>query len=273
MGVLSKLAVKAALKTVPRLAVEKAGLVLPETHPLRVKSFNEKFSGSKVRDEHGNLLPVHHGSPVRGFREFDVSKINKNDPDGPYNGFWFTSDFDSAEGSGKFPWGRPNADDAETRTFYLDLKNPADRRTARKTAREWRELLDRYGDMPDATMQNGTRRLLQEKGYDGIVHRPYIMPDRNVFERDGAVRIPEIGADLRVNKDYGGVDYYSDDIGHVTGYTDFDDAMNYLKHGTYVAFQPNQMKLAGTGNNGLFAHPSRIDKARGGRVSPFKVKR
>lgn len=210
--------------------------------------FKRWFGDSKVVDENGKPLLVYHGSPVRGFDTFDLSKVNAYDPDGPYNGFFFSSSREHAEGAGRFPYGRPDATDSETRAFYLSLKNPATREQARKVARELRD--DWAAQYPSArSLQDATRMELQARGYDGVVHSPYVSPSKAAFDRDGRVPLGKSGYTL-VNED-GGVSLYDGNDEFITGYTDWNDALNQLKDGTFVAFNPASIKSA-TDNNGDF---------------------
>jgi methyl-accepting chemotaxis protein len=202
-------------------------------------AFKRWFEGSKVVDEHGAPMVVYHGSPERGFTVFDKDKINANDPDGPFNGFYFSSSQEDAHTAGSFPWGRPNSN-GEVRPFFLALRNPVTRRQANKVARE----IDRDWEVrhPDArSWQDATRMELQKRGHDGIVFEPYVIPDRAAFERDGKVPFGKSNYELRKNTEYSSVDLYQGEE-HITGYESFDQAVDMLKAGVYVAFEPGQIK-------------------------------
>jgi hypothetical protein len=208
--------------------------------------FKEWFGDSKVVDFDGTPLIVYHGSPERDFYIFDINKVNPNDPDGPYNGFFFSSSYEDADGAGRYPYGRPNAKNPQTRAFYLSLQNPATRAQARRVARE---LGDSWRDNHD-TLQEAVRIELQKQGFDGIIHEPYVNPSREAFERDGRVALGKNKGELVKNTEDGGVDLYEDGM-LITGYMDFDNAMEQLRHGIFVAFRPEQIKSA-TENNGNF---------------------
>jgi hypothetical protein len=119
--------------------------------------------GTAVVDDAGQPLVVYHGSPVRDFEQFDLEKANKNDPDVPVVGFWFAESEKEASDSGRFPWMRPNADNAQVRPFTLDVRNPATR------DKVW-EVFD---DIPYATNEAVTAEL-QRRGYDGVIASPGI---------------------------------------------------------------------------------------------------
>jgi hypothetical protein len=201
------------------------------------------YRDGKIVDSLGRPVLVYHGSPVRGFTEFDLSKVNANDPDAPYNGFWFSTSRDDAERSGRFPWGRPNADDAETREFYIALQNPATRAEARKVAREIEGNWEKRH--PDArSLQDATRMELQARGFDGVIHEPYIADieaAREEFERVGKLKLHR---GEWIEKDEQGVALHSTRAGHITGYESFDDAMRFLRHGTFVVFDPKLIKAS-----------------------------
>jgi hypothetical protein len=209
----------------------------------RGESDKTSLKNTKVTDGDGNPLVVYHGSPDSGFTEFDPNRINASDPDGPYNGFWFSSDFSEAEAAGRFPWGRPNATNAETRPFYLDIRNPATRAQAMKVAREIEGDWDKKH--PNArSLQDAVRFELQARGFDGIIHEPAVSPSKEAFERDGEVPLGKKGQRLVRDDENGGVDLFSGSD-HITGYMDFDDAVRQLGSGTFVAFKPEQIKPVG----------------------------
>jgi hypothetical protein len=213
-----------------------------------VRAFWRWFGDSKVVDAEGRPLVVYHGSPVAGFIEFDPSKINASDPDGPYNGFWFSSSQSDADVSGRYPWGRPNAANPETRDYYLALQNPATRKQARSVAREISS--DWETQYPAArSLQDATRLALRARGFDGVVHEPFVIPDRETFERDGVVSLGKRDAELEREPD-GSVTLLERGE-EVTGYSTFDEAVLSLRDGVFVAFDPTQIKSA-TGNRGTF---------------------
>ena len=162
----------------------EAGPLTPE---VAAENFNNWFGQSKVVDEKGKPLTVYHGTPGPAFEQFDKSFINPNDPDGPYNGFWFSSDKDEAASAGQFPWARPNSATATTGAYNLSMQNPAPRAAIADAKQAWR---DQLGKGEGLTLQDFTRQHLQQQGYDGIFHTPYRGKlDREAFERDGQVKV------------------------------------------------------------------------------------
>lgn len=234
------------------------------------QSFSRWFGDSKVVDENGKPLVVYHGSPAIGFTEFDKTKINANDPDSMTNGFFFSSSESEADAAGKFPWGRPNAPEAQVRAFYISLQNPASRAEANRVGRE----LERSGfeeKYPTArSLKDATRMELQARGYDGVVFEPYAVPDRATFDRDGRVAVGKKGYSLKENPD-GGVDLYDSNDQYITGYLDFAEAVRMLKDGTYIAFEPNQIKSA-TDNVGTFDAADPDIRYSPGRQQPTDAK-
>jgi ribosomal protein S18 acetylase RimI-like enzyme len=235
-------------------------------------SFRKWFGNSVVTVDGkagSEPLVVYHGSPIKGFEQFDKNKINPYDPDGPYNGFYFTSDEKDARRSGDFPWGRPNTKGGgETRAYYLALQNPATRSYARKVANEIANTWEQK--YPEARSLNDAVRMdLQTRGHDGIIHEPYFVPSKEEFERSGKVSLNKFGRELRKSEEYpGGVDLYSGNE-HITGYTDFNEAADMNRHGVFIAFEPTQIKSA-TGNTGEFSpeNPNILySKARGAKVA------
>ena len=210
--------------------------------PTGTSAFQRWFSGSKVVDENGDPQVVYHGSPVRGFKEFDLSKVNPNDPDSLVNGFWFSTREESAESSGKFPWGRPNAPDAEVRPFYLSIKNPAARKDVRR-------VVDEIEDRDEVATREAVRLELQKQGFDGYLHirAPLVTQEmRDAVERGEKAYLNPQQSRWLQKGDHGGVDLYDKAVGgHVTGYADVDDFLS-MSEGVWVAFQPSQIKPADT---------------------------
>lgn len=205
--------------------------------------FRRWFRESKVVDVSGAPLIVYHGSPVRGFTVFELDKINKNDPDAPYNGFWFSSNFRDAKMSGDHPWARPSPKDGgETRAFYLSLQRPATKKEAYAVARE----LDFSEGSPyyHLTTQEAVRLELLKRGYDGVIHEQPIYFTDEMRARVAAGEKVAIRGSYYVQKerlDAPYVELYNSG-GHVTGYGDLKDVEDYYSTGVYAAFLPNQIK-------------------------------
>lgn len=96
---------------VNRLIKEKPMKTASATHKLN-REFDSWFSGSKVVDEDGNPLIMHHGTDKK-FTVFDKSKTAQGI-------FWFTSDKGSIERGEAGAGGSGNIMEA-----YLSIKNPA----------------------------------------------------------------------------------------------------------------------------------------------------
>lgn len=214
--------------------------------------FKTWFGDSKAVDENGEPLVVYHGSPTAGWTEFDLERINANDPDGPYNGFFVSTSFEDADAAGRFPWGRPNAKNPETRAFYARMENPATRSQAWDVSREirnnWEEL------HPQArSLQDAVRLELQKRGYDAIIHSPYVSPSREAFERDGEVMLGK-GSYKLIKEESGYVGLMNGEE-YITDFETFEEAVASVGAGTFVLFDPNQLKSA-TDNSGAFSRGS-----------------
>jgi len=216
---------------------------------------------TKIRMPDGSLRVVYHGSPTAGFERFDISKVNPDDPDSYVHGFWFSTKEDTARSSGRFPWGRPNAPEAEVRSFYLKIENPASPKDARQAFRDLR----REGK---PASNKAVTQELERRGFDGYVHRKPLPADlKDRFERDGEVTW---GRYTLKNEGEMGVGLYDPRVGgHVTSYRDIDDAIDLLEDGTYVAFRSEQIKS--TENVGTFddsdhiLYSARVDPGRSAR--------
>ena len=228
------------IKVIRSLAVPQI-----ETH-----QFKTWFRDSKVVDEQGEPLVVYHGSPVKGFTVFDLAKVNPDDPDASYNGFWFSSSEDDAGMSGDHPWGRPDTPGGgETRPFFLSLQNPATRKEAYAVSRS---IDQDEGPYAGLSLQEATRLELQKRGYDGVIHEAPVIFTPDMRARVAAGEEVSLGrGSYWVQKDeFGGVDLFNSG-GHVTGYADLQELEDYFRVGCYVAFLPTQIKSA-TGNVGTF---------------------
>jgi len=206
------------------------------TRPTDTPEFRSWFAGSKIVDAKGEPLVVYHGSPVRDFEEFDESKINENDPDAPYNGFWFSSKKQDALGAGRFPWGRPNEQNAQVRAFYLSMKNPASRGDVRGAQRL--QLKEAKEGRP-----RPLRKILQEMGFDGVIHRLPPMFDRDEYERTGETA--SNGYILRRSDDHDGTDIFYEPgnlNNYLTGCATYEEAAELVGEGTYVVFDSRDIK-------------------------------
>ena len=83
--------VKARAEVMPEaMGMPEPELILQTDTP----EFKSWFGDSQVTSSEGAPMVVWHGSPVHDFDVFDTGKINSNDPDAPYNGFWFSPEMD-----------------------------------------------------------------------------------------------------------------------------------------------------------------------------------
>ena len=120
-----------------RLAKDSEGRTLTEAQ-------QEYFKDSKIRDENGNLLVVYHGTDA-DFTVFDVSKGRS---------------FADIQGSFFSPWELDSRGYGKNvKTYYLNIKNPADWKTAYKAL-----------EMFKTDNQRGikAREYLKSLGYDGV---------------------------------------------------------------------------------------------------------
>lgn len=150
---------------------------------------------------------LYHAS-IESFKEFDVSKIRKDETDAPFNGFWFSSDPHTS-----CAWCNPKY----LKTCRITLKNPC----------TWDIV---YQLLKKERLYSCTelREKLIELGYDGIVVRdkPYI--DKEVLNSTGKFKFKTLRGneyELVIDKDYGGVDLYYDDE-CITGYCDVEDYLS-----------------------------------------------
>ena len=109
-------------------------------------------------------IRAYHGSPD-DFETFDPKMINPNDPDAPYNGFWFTNKEEEAISWAKHPYRRISPNGGFTRAYDLKLDNPATKQQAYAVAQELRQV-----DHSPRTLQEATRLELMRRGFDGIIH-------------------------------------------------------------------------------------------------------
>lgn len=225
------------------------------------KAFKKWFGDSKIKDRNGNPIIVYHGSPVRGFTKFQIDKANPNDPDSVFNGFWFTTSSSDARNSGRYPWGRPNNEKAQTRAFYLKIENPIKRRDAEKLHRE----LQRKGIFLN---REEMRKELVKRGYDGVVFQDPLLDFAEVMERDGVYHLED--GRRYVTEDYSFYDHtgkkhsFKDTI---VVYDGREEGVRYYSikeaeastNGVYVAFNGDQIKSA-TANTGKYSDKSHIYK-------------
>ena len=122
-----------------------------------------------------------------------------------------------------------------------------------------------------------SRHLIQEAGYDGIIHSK--RPEIDLAEYENQIKekgfyIGEYvsGKQFKLvpNKE-GLIDFYEKDIGYITGGFESIDEFRELFDDVYVAFEPNQIKSA-TDNNGNFdINSNDITKSEGLKMKTIKL--
>lgn len=182
---------------------------------------------------------MYHGTPNMSFDRFDVSKSNPHDPDDVVNGIWFTSRANSAKSAGDFPYGRPNAKESRVIEADITLQNPATRTDVTKAAKE---AAQRLADGADGTLQNVTREILTDKGFDGFV-RTNIKIDKAKFLKQGRITLDDGRYLVDMKNEWpGGVDLFDADGSHITGYLDIDDAAKQLDEKVIIVFDEKAIK-------------------------------
>lgn len=204
---------------------------------------------SKVVDENGEPKVVYHGSVSEDIEAFDKNKINANETDAYYNGFWFSTDSETSPA-----WRTAK----KVYPVFLNLRNPITRKQAHKIAREYfkdEEFDDSIGSEGIRSGADAVRAKLQQLGYDGVID--FAHPKINVqeFKETGQTTFETSGGTKYViMQESDGVnvyeyDYYSDDhIGEFNTSVDtieefFNDAY-FFGDETFVVFEPNQIKSA-----------------------------
>jgi hypothetical protein len=213
---------------------------IPQTESPQFKRW---FKNSVVVDENGEPLLMRHGS-VSEFDIFDKSKIRVDDYDAPFNGFWFTSD----------DWASPAFTSPKyTKEVYLSVQNPAPWQVWRKVSKEVENYYEEYKSKGARGYGDTVRMVLQDMGYDGVIWEGKPNVDLSALEKDSRVEFETLRGnkyELRKNKELGGVDLYSNCMGHITGYNDAQEYLS-LQETVVVVFEPNQIKSA-RNNNGNF---------------------
>lgn len=207
------------------------------------QAFQQWFVDSKAIDQNGAPQLFYHGS-LEEFTVFDEARIRANETDAVYNGFWFTSEKESASPA----WRNPK----HVNSFYLSIQNPAPHQVVN-------ELYNQVKNSPDSeekySLANGFRSWadviryeLQQLGYDGVIHQD--VPEINLeeYEEKGETSYTtNRGFKYKLKKDaeWGGVDLYKvrhDYDDHITGYEDINDFMSQHQERVFVVFNSNQIK-------------------------------
>ena len=200
------------------------------------------FEQTKVVDKEGKPAVMYHGS-VEDFDAFDVSKMAQSDPDAPFNGFWFTSDKQSASPAFKNP--------RFIKEFFLDIKNPAPPEVYRELSKkhqgnELREELQKLGY--DGVKWEGSELIPTKDPNKFIVKTPTMLPDE-VGQRY-LIKETESGIVASTGKPFE-VESWNLYQGReeITGYTSPEEFMKVSgSEETWVAFSPEQIKSASSKN-------------------------
>lgn len=212
---------------------------------------NDPENASKVVDENGEPMIMYHGSVSDSINVFDKSKIRASETDADYNGFWFSSDANTSPA-----WRAAN----KVYAVYLNVKKPIIRRDTYKVTRELRsnyKLIENLvGENKEIrSLQDATRYELQRQGHDGIIdftsplinEEEFVSTGQTVFVMaDGYAHILSKKGDEVILYEYD--PYVENHEGNVEGVYDsleeFYDDSYYFGETVYVAFEPNQIKLA-----------------------------
>lgn len=167
----------------------------------------EYFKDSKVRDGNGNLLTVYHGTN----NEFNVFERRTNDARGFAPGFYFTIDKSGADSYS-------NYDISKTKEVYLNIKKPINGLDEKPTNITLKQVQDIYSSFNKETKIN--EEYLKNNSSKSVLN--------NIFY------------DLQEQLESNPIENYDADIlqkfSDITGYD------GVYENGTYVAFQPNQIK-------------------------------
>ena len=180
---------------------------------------------------------AYHGSPEK-FKEWDLTKINPNDPDDIINGIWVTTNKREAEGFARFPWGRPNANEPNLYGVDIGLKKPASRNDVKAAYKQAQNEAE-AGVEIESTLTRA-REILVEDGFDGFIRFDKKI-NKDEFIRTGKT---ELGNGQYIQNDGDmGVGLYDKDGGYVTGYEDLEDATDQLVETQIVIFDPKSAKI------------------------------
>lgn len=205
--------------------------------------FRNWFGDSKVADAAGQPLVVYHGTPAKGLRVFDASKIGENGrAEGA--GFYFTTDREIAAGYGQ------RGEVVET---HLAIKKPLDYKAKPFSQAQIRKLLAEVArreasanghDWQDGFLSNYENTYNLQ--FDEVVRKA-----AKVFENE-ALALDQIGGLIGSGVD---ANIVNDALTATLGYDGY-FSRGFSGEGVrggdiYVAFRPEQIKSA-TGNSGAF---------------------
>lgn len=153
----------------------------------------EYFKDSKVRDENGNLKIMYHGTPKGGFTIFDKNKFGERDTGFLGEGFYFTEDYDDAEGYATD--GVEDTENSEIKEVYLNMKNPY---IVPKETPYGSDMLEKILEVRG---KHNIQSKLKSMGYDGIIyanpiHNEYVVFNENQIKNVDNTK-PTTDADIR----------------------------------------------------------------------------
>jgi hypothetical protein len=175
---------------------------------------------------------LYHGS-VESFNKFDESKINPNETDALYNGFWFTSDTWASPA-----WRNPNY----IKKCIVTVNNPAPQQAIRQTIKHLKDSEERYNYN---SLQDAVRIHLKSLGYDGVIFNDIPKVNEQELNEIGKTEFYSArGAKyiLEIDKEYGGLDLFDRYGEHITGYLDLEDFLSQQEQ-TIIAFSNDQIVI------------------------------
>jgi hypothetical protein len=174
---------------------------------------------------------LYHGS-IKSFNCFDESKINSNETDALYNGFWFTSNKWASPA-----WRNPRY----IKKCIITLNNPAPLDIIRKTIKELKNCYhEKYNSLP-----NAVRHELINLGYDGIIHNDFPIIDKEELYIAGKTEYFTARGNkyiLKVDTELNGIDLFDQYDQFITGFCDLKDFME-IQERTIVVFKNEQIHI------------------------------
>ncbi len=171
---------------------------------------------------------VYHGS-VKSFNYFDVNKINKNETDALYNGFWFSSKEDTSPA-----W----VDSNYIKKCKVTINNPASHSVIKEL---YNQLYDKGVDISATKVRNELIKM----GYDGVIHESIPNINEECLYKNGEYEYTTergVGYKLIVNTKNNELDLYKHNGVYIISYYDLKD---FLSSRTLiiVAFNNEQIEI------------------------------
>jgi len=231
---------------------------------------NDPENSSKVVDENGEPMVMYHASTSEKiYYEFDKDKINLNDPDFWCNGFWFSKE------KGSTSWWTNLGGEVFIRPYFLNLRNPLLEKDEDKYYEQEVEPYD-YSDTKN-------RLILIKNGYDGVEFLSSINLEslkKQFYDLNETIYINS-KTHLKLKIDGKMVFYvvYENNRGVDAIYISLEDGTkvtkewietqleNLVEDKIYIAFEPNQIKLADGTNTTFDNNNPDIRYNEGGKIS------